>query len=209
MTKLAQPTKTQLINLLKECGLDWEISKYKGVFKAFVSGTDATAKVMELADTELPVNIIDHIVDSPVGGHSSEVHITFSVDDIDYDHQLALTQQRNKEFDEAVKSGKNKADKANKKKEVKVTDKERQVLEAFNKSEYCEVDGEGSSCWMFSIREHSGLSVNSFNGTLSNMIKKGFITTDTTGDAGRDKSVKKKDTYTVSLTAIGAKFLGK
>ena len=88
-----------------------------------------------------------------------------------------------------------------------LTENEAAVLNAFFESEYGDVDMAayteyGREVWMFSIKEHSRLDGKTFSGTVSSLVKKGLVITDTAGDKGA-MQMSIKDTYIVTITEKG------
>jgi len=88
-----------------------------------------------------------------------------------------------------------------------LTEKEAAILGAFFESEYGDVDMAayseyGREIWMFSIKEHSGLDGKTFSGTVSSLVQKGLVQTDTAGVKGA-MQMAIKDTYTMTITEKG------
>ena len=83
---------------------------------------------------------------------------------------------------------------------MKLTEKEKQLLEAFGHSDYGEYNDQH---WMWDIKDLSGLTGKSFSGVCASLHEKGLIDSDTEGYRG-DVGMKIADTYTIWLTKSGS-----
>ena len=80
---------------------------------------------------------------------------------------------------------------------MKLTDKERTILNGIFESEY---NGESGQTWTFSAIEHSGLDGRIASGVLASLVKKEFVTMGGTYGDDQDES-------TITITDLGKLYL--